>query len=182
MTLITVPVSVPRAHDFVAQHHRHSKPLPRWQSLAQDWFAIGAWDGEALRGVAIVARPSGRHVDDGETAEVSRLCTDGTRNACSLLYGACARAARAMGYARIVTYILADGETGASLRASGWLCAVERTDPRGGRRHRDYPWGRDPLGSKQRWQLTWREPVGIRKALHADPGCRATQPGLPFDG
>lgn len=72
-------------------------------------------------GVAIVGRPVSRHLDDGWTLEVNRLCTDGTHNACSMLYAAAWRAARAMGYRRIVTYIL-DSESGTSLKASGWKC------------------------------------------------------------
>lgn len=68
-----------------------------------------------------MGRPVSRHLDDGWTLEVNRLCTDGTRNACSMLYAAAWRAARAMGYKRVVTYIL-DTENGASLRAAGWKC------------------------------------------------------------
>lgn len=67
----------------------------------------------------IVGRPVSRVLDDGDSCEVTRLCTDGTPNACSKLYGACMRIAREMGYGRIVTYTL-DSEGGASLRASGW--------------------------------------------------------------
>jgi hypothetical protein len=58
-------------------------------------------------------------LDDGKTAEVTRLCTDGYINACSFLYGAAARVAKEMGYTKIITYIL-ESEDGASLRASGW--------------------------------------------------------------
>lgn len=70
-------------------------------------------------GVAIVGRPVSRHRDDGLTAEVTRLCTDGTKDACSFLYGAAARAAFALGFKRIGTYILAK-EPGTSLTAAGW--------------------------------------------------------------
>ena len=75
-----------------------------------------------LVGVAITGRPVSRYLDDGLTLEINRLCTDGTRNACSFLYGAAARAAKAMGYRKIITYIL-DTEDGASLRAARWTCA-----------------------------------------------------------
>ena len=78
-------------------------------------------DGEQIVGVAIIGRPVSRHLDDGWTLEVNRLCTDGSRNACSMLYAAAWRAARAMGYKRLVTYIL-ESENGASLRAAGWKC------------------------------------------------------------
>ena len=59
------------------------------------------------------------------TLEVTRLCTDGTKNACSFLYGKAARAAFALGYRRIGTYTLPD-EGGASLRAAGWKLIGER--------------------------------------------------------
>ena len=75
-----------------------------------------------LCAVAIVGRPVSRYLDDGFTLEVNRLCSDGTKNACSILYAAAARAARAMGYRKIITYTL-DTESGASLRAAGWTNA-----------------------------------------------------------
>ena len=62
--------------------------------------------------------------DDGFTLEVNRTCTTGERNANSMLYGAIWRAAKAMGYTRCITYTQAD-ETGASLRAVGWLKEAE---------------------------------------------------------
>jgi hypothetical protein len=108
-----VRVKLPEANAFVSAHHRHHKPV------IGHLFSIGAVLGEQLVGVAIVGRPVARMRDDGETAEVTRLCTDGTRNACSFLYGAAARAAFALGYKRIGTYILAS-ETGATLNAAGW--------------------------------------------------------------
>jgi hypothetical protein len=83
-------------------------------------FAVGAADeGSVLRGVAIAGRPVARLLDNGQTLEVTRVASDGYRNAGSLLYGACARATFALGYTRLVTYTQA-GESGASLRAAGW--------------------------------------------------------------
>ena len=82
-----------------------------------------------LHGVCIVGRPLSRFLDDGNTLEVLRLCTDGTHNACSILYGRAARVAKEMGYGKIITYIL-DEESGNSLKASGWFC--EETDVGGG--------------------------------------------------
>ena len=110
------PVSLAEANAFVAEHHRHHKPATGHK------FSIGCTDGEKIVGVAIVGRPVSRYLDDGWTLEVNRLCTDGTQNACSFLYGAAARAARTMGYRKIITYIL-DTENGVSLRAAGWKCA-----------------------------------------------------------
>ena len=89
-------------------------------------FCVGAADdGDVLRAVAIVGRPVARHFDDGHTLEVNRVATDGTRNANSFLYGACARAAFALGYRRLITYTQAE-EGGASLRAAGWKVIAER--------------------------------------------------------
>ena len=106
-------VSFKEATAFVESLHRHHKP-PRGHK-----FSIGAEKDGKLVGVAIVGRPVARARDDGQTVEVTRLCTDGTRNACSFLYGKAARAAAAVGYSRIGTYTLPE-EGGASLRAAGW--------------------------------------------------------------
>ena len=72
-------------------------------------------------GCAVSGRPVSRYLDDGMTCEINRLCTDGTRNACSILYGASCRVAKAMGYKRVITYIL-ESENGASLKASNFAC------------------------------------------------------------
>jgi hypothetical protein len=103
------------ANAFVSKVHRHHGPVVGHK------FSIGAlWGtGYLLVGVAIVGRPVARGRDDDFTLEVTRLATDGTRNCCSFLYGACAKAAFALGYRRIGTYILAS-ENGASLRAANW--------------------------------------------------------------
>lgn len=106
-------VSLDAANAFVAEHHRHHKPVVGHK------FSLGAVLEGTLVGVAIVGRPVARMRDDGSTLEVTRLCTDGTRNACSFLYGAAARAAFALGYKRIGTYILAS-EQGRSVVAAGW--------------------------------------------------------------
>ena len=110
-----VPMTLREANAYVEQHHRHHG------KVAGQKYSIGLSDGEKIVGVAIVGRPVSRHLDDGWTLEVNRLCTDGTKNACSMLYAAAWRAARAMGYKRLVTYIL-ESENGASLRAAGWKC------------------------------------------------------------
>ncbi len=110
-----VPITLKEANAFVAEYHRHHGPVTGHK------FSIGLSDGEKIVGVAITGRPVSRYLDDGWTLEVNRLCTDGTRNACSKLYAAAWRAARAMGYKRLITYIL-ESENGASLRAAGWKC------------------------------------------------------------
>ena len=111
-------IGLDEANAFVATHHRHHKPV------VGHLFSIAAAAGDKIVGVAIVGRPVARMRDDGVTAEVTRLCTDGTRNACSFLYGACARAAFALGFKRIGTYIL-KSEPGVSLTASGWRLVGE---------------------------------------------------------
>lgn len=108
-----VRIDLAEANAFVAEHHRHHQPV------VGHIFSIGAAKDSAIVGIAIVGRPVARMRDDGETAEVTRLCTDGTRNACSFLYGASARAAFALGFRRIGTYILAS-EPGTSLTAANW--------------------------------------------------------------
>lgn len=113
MSLRIVPMTLKEANAFVEQHHRHHKPVPGTK------FAIGVADSGGVRGVALVGRPVSRVLDDGWTLEVNRCATDGARNACSMLYGAAWRAAKAMGYQRLITYTLPE-EGGASLRAAGW--------------------------------------------------------------
>jgi hypothetical protein len=108
------PIALDEANAFVALHHRHHKPVPGAK------FCIAVSDG-TVRGVAIVGRPVARMSDDGWTLEVNRCCTDGARNACSMLYGAAWRAAKALGYRRLITYTL-PSEGGASMRATGWKC------------------------------------------------------------
>lgn len=112
------PVSLREANEYVKLHHRHHKPVVGHK------FSIGCESDDRLVGVVIVGRPVSRYLDDGRTLEVTRLCTDGTRNACSFLYAAAARAAAAMGYDRIFTYTL-QSELGVSLRAAGWTCQGE---------------------------------------------------------
>jgi hypothetical protein len=113
MRLQHVRIDLAEANAFVAEHHRHHKPV------VGHLFSLGAALDDRIVGAVIVGRPVSRFRDDGRTAEVTRLCTDGTKNACSFLYGAAARAAFALGFGRIGTYILAS-EPGTSLTAAGW--------------------------------------------------------------
>lgn len=107
------------AADFVREHHRHHTPP------VGHLFSLGAFMGEDMVGVAIVGRPVARHRDDGLTAEITRLCIrEGVRNAASFLLGKAAKAALALGFRRIGTYTLAR-ESGASLRAAGWVSVAE---------------------------------------------------------
>lgn len=108
------PISFKEATAFIKAQHRHHLPPQGWK-----WGHGVEIEGK-LVGVATVGRPVARGFDDGYTAEVTRLCTDGSSNACSMLYSAAWRAAKAMGYKRILTYILEE-ESGSSVKAAGWV-------------------------------------------------------------
>lgn len=144
MPLELTPITLREARNFVSRHHRHHR------APQGGLFAVAVSDAVKVRGVAIIGRPVARLLADGWTAEVTRVCTDGSRNACSMLYAAAWRACKALGYRRLVTYTLST-ESGASLRGAGWEL-ISRT--RGGR------WSRasrprvdaHPLQSKLRWE------------------------------
>ena len=124
-----VPVGYREADAFILKHHRHHKPTQGFK------FIVGAArDGEIV-GVAVVGLPVARHMDDGWTAEVRRTCTDGSPNVNSFLYGACWRAAKAMGYRRLITYTL-PSESGVSLKAAGWKLIGQRGGGTWSRRER----------------------------------------------
>ncbi len=143
--LTLVPLELREANEFIENHHRHHKKVQGHR------FSIGATNGEgSLVGVATVGRPVTRMINPKEVLEVTRLCTDGTRNSCSFLYSAAARIGKALGYKKIQTYIL-ESENGASLRAAGWKFESHVDG--------DKPWhGRpirldQPTEDKQRWAL-----------------------------
>jgi hypothetical protein len=145
-SLELVPVDVAEACAFIRTHHRHHIPPVGHKA------AIAVADAGTIRGVAVLGRPVARHLDNGWTLEVTRVATDGARNACSKLYGACWRLAQTLGYRRLITYTLAS-ESGSSLRAVGWRSyEVPRTE---------YSWScksrprvdKHPLQSKIRWEV-----------------------------
>lgn len=119
MKLEIVPIFQDEAFAFISQNHRHHK------KPVGSVFQVALSDGEKIVGVAIVGRPNGRMQQDGFTLEVTRLCTDGTPNACSMLYSSCWRVSKNMGYRKLITYIL-NTEPGTSLKASGWQLIGER--------------------------------------------------------
>ena len=139
----TIPLTRAEVATFVQEHHRHHMPAHG------DKYRIGCEVNGVLAGVIQVGRPVNRTLDDGTMLEVTRLCTDGTPNACSFLYARAAIIARTLGYKKIITYIM-DSETGASLRASGWQ---KEADTKG------KPWNNGsrkrntntPTCDKQRW-------------------------------
>jgi hypothetical protein len=132
------------------QWHRHHKPVVGHR------FSLGVVDKQGTtHGAAIVGRPVSRETDQYQVAEVTRLVTDGTKNACSILYAGCARVAKEMGFAKIQTYIL-DTEPGTSLLASGWK--FELTTSGGNWNHSWRKQRREdqPMCPKQRWaKIFW---------------------------
>lgn len=152
------------ANAYVERYHRHHDRV-----VGHKWSLAAYKDGR-LCGVAIIGRPTGRRLDDGKTLEVTRLCTDGTRNACSCLYAAAARRAKREGYAKIITFIL-QSEPGTSLRAAGWTMeAAKAGKPKwNAERYADrpvqltlFPKKQPPAEYKQRWakQLQTKEGSG----------------------
>lgn len=130
--LTVTPIDFAEANAFVAKYHRHHKPMPGVKFCiavssreVKELIPSGPHEVWTVRGVVMVGRPVARNSDNGWTLEVNRCCTDGARNACSMLYGAAWRAAKALGYRRLITYTL-PAEGGASLRAAGWKCIGER--------------------------------------------------------
>ena len=113
--LNVVPITFKAACHFVRIHHRHHPPPIGHK------FSIGLCDGQELVAVAMAGRPISRMLDNGRTLEVTRVCTNGSRNACSKIYATCWRIAKEMGYKCTVTYIL-ESEPGTSLKAAGWIC------------------------------------------------------------
>jgi hypothetical protein len=138
-----IPITFRKACEFVVEHHRHHKP-PRGQK-----FAIGCQCGDKLIGVAIAGRPVARRLDNGLTLEITRVCTDGTKNACSKLYGAVARIAKHMGYKKVITYIL-ESEPGSSLKASGFVYELTTSGKSWSVQSRPRK-DKHPLGPKQKW-------------------------------
>jgi hypothetical protein len=115
MSLKIVPIFRDQARAYVRERHRHHLP-----SLGAVFY-LAVSDGEDIVGVAMIGRPTARRLQDGLTLEVLRVCTDGTKNACSMLYGAAWRVARNLGYNRLVTFIL-HSEPGTSVEAAGFHC------------------------------------------------------------
>ena len=147
-----VRISLDEANSFVREYHRHHR------RVVGHIFSIAAADNDRICCVAIIGRPVARMRDDGMTAEVTRLCTDGTKNACSFLYGASARAAFGLGFKRIGTYILAN-EPGTSLVASNWRFLGE-TAGRGWSRSSRPRVDTHPLQAKLLFQMD--APPGVR--------------------
>lgn len=155
MRLELQPITYAEACAFIVTHHRHHIPT------RNHICSVAANDGVKVVGVAVVGRPVTRHADDGWTAEIVRCCTDGTKNAPTLLMGAAWRAAKALGYRKLITYTLAT-EPGVSLRAGGFRLAAEIKGDTWNRPNRIRV-DKHPVVDKLRWEL-------------ALPGSHPTQP------
>lgn len=142
------PITFREASAFVNQYHRHHRA-----PVGCKFCICVKEDDGRIHGVAICGRPVSRILDDGFTLEINRVCSDGTRNVCSMLYGACCRIAKDMGYRKVVTYTLVS-EDGASLKASNFICEGVAGKPHWtGSRNR----GRvqdSPAEKKNRWVKT----------------------------
>jgi hypothetical protein len=138
------PMTLRAAREYVNANHRHHR------APQGGLFAVGAENDGELIGCAIVGMPVARMLADGQTVEITRVCTDGTRNACSFLYRACVRVANAMGYRRVLTYTLAD-EGGASLRGAGFKITAKTKGGSWSRPSRDRT-DTHPLQGKLRWE------------------------------
>ena len=144
MSLSLQSITFPAACAFVDKHHRHHKPPRGWK------FGVSVVSDQTVVGVAMVGRPVARMLDNGTTLEVLRCCTDGTKNVASMLYGACWRAAQALGYQRLITYTLSE-EHGTSLLASGWKKVADTAGGSWSRESRKRD-DNHPIGPKQLWE------------------------------
>lgn len=141
-----VPITLRGANDVIVKLHRHHG------STRGHKFSIAIADESGVRGVAVVGRPTARRSDNGLTLEVTRLCTDGVPNVCSMLYRAAWRVAAAMGYHRLVTYTLTT-EHGASLRGAGFKCLGQRGGGSWSRKDRERE-DKHPTELKLGWEIT----------------------------
>lgn len=161
MKLHIVPIELADANAAIAAWHRHHQPCVGHR------FSLGVVDDKGvLHGAAVVGRPVARLAGHpSKVLEVTRLVTDGTKNCCSMLYAAAARAGKELGFEKIQTYILADEETGVSLKASGWICVGiagggqwKHTD--GKPRRTD-----QPIGKKSKWERSFASDKPLLETL-----------------
>uniref|UniRef100_A0A6M3KGF0 N-acetyltransferase domain-containing protein n=1 Tax=viral metagenome TaxID=1070528 RepID=A0A6M3KGF0_9ZZZZ len=141
--LKSVPTTLAEANAFVGEVHRHH------DEVVGHRFSFGAEVDGKLVGTVICGRPVAPKTEQYKILEVTRLCTDGTDNACSFLYGAAAKIGKIMGFKRVQTFILPT-ESGVSLKAAGWV--FDGVCEKSGRGFQSRP-GRkgDSHGPKHRW-------------------------------
>jgi len=148
------PITFREACLYVQRHHRHHRP-PQGSI-----FQVACNDGLKIVGVLIAGRPVSRELDNGTTLEVTRCCTDSSANVCSMLYGHAWKAAKALGWSKLITYTLPD-EGGSSLRASGAVCVSKIKGHKWSRENR--PRADDhPLCDKWRWEWNATPTTRIR--------------------
>lgn len=145
MRLQLQPISMKEANAFIRRHHRHHLPPQGWK------FGIAVNDGEKVVGVVTIGRPVAPTLDNGWTLEVTRCCTDGTKHAASMLYGAAWRATKALGYKRLITYTLVS-EAGTSLKAAGWKDVYQTEETRAWDRPNRPRVSTHPLEQKTLWE------------------------------
>jgi hypothetical protein len=138
------PITWEEVCEFIRLHHSHHLPPQGWK------FGVAVNDGSKVVGVVTVGRPVARALDNGWTLEVTRCCTDGTKHAASMLYGAAWRAAKALGYKRLITYTLIE-EAGTSLVAAGWKSLYQTAGGSWSRESRPRV-NKAPLGQKLLWE------------------------------
>lgn len=158
----TEPLAYDEAAAYVAAHHRHNDP-PQGHV-----FSVGCYVDGVLVGVAMCGRPVSKHLDNGQTLEVYRVCTQGHRNACSKLYAACQRTARSRGYQQLITYTLLS-ETAASVRAANFTLAAAKAGAKRwtGRRQPGRKSGRRFQELKRRWVFELKPSQASQDALAA---------------
>lgn len=119
LQLRALPLTRTAAREWIEQVHRHHK-----KASVCDIFRIACVDKnnpEEILGVMQVGRPVARLLATDNNLEVTRLAVkENCPNACSFMYARAARVGRELGYNIIYTYIL-QSESGASLRAAGWV-------------------------------------------------------------
>lgn len=147
MALTLQPITFVEACAFITRHHRHRRP-PQGRK-----FGIAVNDGEKVVAVVTVGRPVSRMLDNGSTLEMTRCCTDGTKNAASMLYGAAWRAAKALGYTRLITYTLRD-EPGTSLTAAGFQARYQTRENANWNRANRGRTDKHPLQAKTLWEVS----------------------------
>jgi len=142
-----VPLSVKQANEFVVAHHRHNGKVITHK------FSIGLMVGDELIGVGVAGIPLSRHLDDGKTLELRRVCVKpGHPNACSKLIARMRQIGQLMGYEKIITYTL-QKESGASLRAVRGRIVKECPPAEWRRKGQTFRWVPAYDEHKYRWEL-----------------------------
>lgn len=118
--MIIRPIHIREADEFVTIHHRHNKAAGNGKFAIGCFIIMNITNGIWIYciGVGIGGRPRSRHLDNGLTFEIYRVCTIGHKNATSFIYSKMKKIAQLMGYLKIITYTL-QTESGSSLKAIG---------------------------------------------------------------